>query len=89
MLKGVEACCMFKKVKVKDLTEGDWIQGDIKKGRKIILKYKRLGVDLKDIRKLKRNKIRKVTVKEGVPFLPAFLIAYIVTIIVGNFIFVF
>jgi len=89
ILKGVEACCMFKNVKIKDLMEGDWIQGDVKKGRKIILKYKRLGIDLKDINKLKRNNIKSVIVKEGVPFLPAFLIAYIVTIIIGNFIFIF
>ncbi|MBW2991054.1 A24 family peptidase [Candidatus Woesearchaeota archaeon] len=84
----VEKTCMIKQIKVKDLTEGDWVVSPVtkKKGRKerVILKPTRIGVTLKQIALLKKHSIRKVTVKIGVPFVPSFLIAYVLTFALGN-----
>jgi len=65
--------CMEKFVKPKDLTEGDWIVNDIKVGNKTIRKSVH-GLSVRDIEFLKKN-AKKVLIREGVPFTPAFLIA--------------
>lgn len=80
----VEKVCMIKKISLSKLTEGDWIVGDVVKGKKIILKPSKTGVTLKEIEMLKKNKIRDVTIKIGIPFVPSFLIAYILTYLLGN-----
>lgn len=84
----VEKTCMIKQVMVKDLTEGDWVVNPVvkKKGKKmrIILKPTRTGITLQQIARLRKHNIRKVTVKIGVPFVPSFLIAYILTFWLGN-----
>ncbi len=89
----VEKTCMIKQVKVKELTEGDWIINPIvkKKGKKerMVLKPTKTGVTLKQIALLKKNNIRKVTIKVGVPFIPSFLVAYILTFVLGNWIMYF
>lgn len=91
--KSVEQSCMFKKVKPDELTEGDWVEDDIKIGRKKIYSKKELGVSKKHIALLKkyysRGKIRKITVKEGIPFVPSFLIAYAVTLFFGSWFLMF
>ncbi|MBW2992569.1 hypothetical protein KY345_05105, partial [Candidatus Woesearchaeota archaeon] len=82
--KSVEQSCMFKKVKPVELTEGDWIEDDIKIGSKKVYSKKELGVSKKQIKTLKKyyekGRIRKITVKEGIPFVPSFLLAYLVTL---------
>lgn len=80
----VEKTSMIKQIKVKDLTEGEWIISNVEKNKRIILKPTRTGVTLKQIALLKKHRIRKVTVKIGIPFVPSFLIAYILTFTVGN-----
>ena len=86
----VEKTCMIKDVLVSKLTEGDWIVSDVtkKKGKKekVVLKPTRTGVTLQQIALLKKNNIRKVAVKIGVPFVPSFLIAYAMTFLFGNWI---
>ncbi|KYK25473.1 hypothetical protein AYK26_06065 [Euryarchaeota archaeon SM23-78] len=80
----VEKISMIRKIKVKDLTEGDWIVKDVVKKNKVILKPVRTGITLKQIALLKKHRIRQVTVKIGVPFVPSFLIAYVLTFLLGN-----
>ncbi len=80
----VEKVCMVKKINVSKLTEGDWIVGDVVKNKKILLKHEKTGVNLEDIAMLKKKKIKEVIIKIGVPFVPSFLIAYIITFAVGN-----
>ena len=91
--KSVEQSCMFKKVKPRYLTEGDWIQDDIKIGRKKVYSKKDLGVSKKQIQELKRyyseGKIGKITVKEGIPFVPSFFIAYLITLFLGSWFMMF
>ncbi len=49
---------------------------------------KDLGIEKKQIKRLialyKQGKVRKVLVKEGIPFVPSFLISFILTFLLGN-----
>ncbi|MBD3309600.1 hypothetical protein GF351_00085 [Candidatus Woesearchaeota archaeon] len=89
--KAVEQSCMIRPIDPEKLTEGDWIEKEVKVDGNHIAGPKDLGVDRKQIRKLVRLKrqgrIKKIIIKEGIPFLPSFLIAYLVTLIFGNFVF--
>lgn len=55
------------------LTEGDWLFEDVKVGSKIVKKTVH-GLSLKDIEILRKAK-KKVWIKQGIPFSPAFLLA--------------
>jgi Flp pilus assembly protein protease CpaA len=72
--KGIEAAFMFRIVSGKDLKEGDWLVEDIKIGDKII-RADWDGLLLDDIEVLKKRRFIKI--KEGLPFVPAFLIAFL------------
>ncbi len=84
----IEKSCMLKRVPPEKLTEGDWIAKDIVVGGKRITGPKDLGVSreqIKELKKLKKQKkIDRVLIKEGIPFVPSFLIAFIVTWLWGN-----
>ncbi|MFP4524170.1 MAG: prepilin peptidase [Candidatus Woesearchaeota archaeon] len=43
-----------------------------------------LGISRRQIAALRHAGVKEVAVKEGIPFVPSFLIAYLVTIILGN-----
>ena len=75
---------MVKNVSVNKLVEGDWIVGDIKIKGKYICGPKDLGISMTQISLLRKNHVKEVLVKEGIPFVPAFLIALIVSLIFGN-----
>ena len=92
-VKAVEDSCMLKFVKPQQLTEGDWIAKEIKIGGKYIAGPKDLGIEKKQINKLisfyKKRKIKKVLIKEGIPFVPSFFVAYVLTLVFGNLVFLF
>lgn len=87
-IRAIEKSCMQKLVEPSKLTEGDWIVKDIFVEGKFVTGPKDLGISKGKIRKLvefyKKRKIRKILVKEGIPFVPSFLMAYIFTLIFGN-----
>jgi len=87
--KAVEDCCLIKNAKVEELTEGDWIVKDIKIKGDYICGPKDLGISKQQIRKLKKNKIKNVLIKNGIPFIPSFLIGFIITYFLGNVILLF
>jgi len=91
VIKSVENSSMLKYVNPSKLTEGDWIAKEIKVDGKYITGPKDLGIEKKQIKKLislyKKNKIKKIQIKEGIPFVPSFLIAFVITVIWGNLIF--
>lgn len=74
--KSVEDCCMIKLVSYKNLREGDWLAEDVKVGiGKIKANWEGLSSeDIKLIRKYKKF----VKIKHGIPFVPAFLISYLI-----------
>jgi len=72
-LKAVE-CCMIKLIMHEKLTEGDWIEQDVRVNGKWIRKNVH-GLSLKEIELLRKYK-RRILVKEGIPFVPSFLFAF-------------
>jgi prepilin signal peptidase PulO-like enzyme (type II secretory pathway) len=81
--KVVEKVCMLKEYPVGKLTEGDWIAKDVKIDGKVVAGPKDLGATKEQIALLKKH-VKHVMVKEGIPFVPSFLIAFVVSIIWGN-----
>lgn len=73
-LKSIDKC-MIKLVSPEKLTEGDWLEEEIKIGKQKIKKSVH-GLSLKDIQLLRRHH-KKALIKEGIPFVPAFLISLI------------
>lgn len=76
--KAVDDVCMVRNIKTSDLREGDWINKDIKLGRKTI-RASWAGLSKKDILVI-RKKYKHIKIKQGIPFVPVFLIAYVVLI---------
>jgi len=76
--KSVEEVCMIKKIKTKYLTEGDWLYNDLKIGNKTI-KASWDGLSKKNI-ELIRKQYKEVKIKQGIQFVPVFLISFVVLI---------
>ena len=72
--KALEKVSMVRVVGGRELREGDWLVDDIKVKGKVI-KADWDGLSSGDVRLLKEKK--KVNIKEGLPFAPAFLIAFL------------
>ena len=66
---------MIKEKNPEDLREGDWLVKSVSVKGKII-KAAWEGLSLEDIELLKKNK-KRVFIKDGIPFVPAFFIALI------------
>jgi len=90
-LKLIEKYCMISYVPIKNLTEGDWLVKEIRSG-KTIVRPRAIGLIDEDLTKLnqlyKHGKIKEALIKIGIPFIPAFFFAFLVTSLVGNVIFV-
>ncbi|MBD3354734.1 hypothetical protein GF361_01975, partial [Candidatus Woesearchaeota archaeon] len=86
-VKAVELSSMYKWISPEKLTEGDWIAKKVKVNGKVITGPKDLGIEKAKIKKLiklkKKGKIKKVKVKYGIPFVPSFLIAFILSLAFG------
>jgi len=76
-LMALDKSCMIRLVHPRELSEGDWLEKDVKVGKKII-RASVHGVSKEEIRALRKAN-KKVFIKEGIPFVPAFLIAYLIT----------
>lgn len=88
-IEAVERSAMFKEIKVSKLTEGDWITKDLRINNKLIYSKSSPGIEKHQINLLKKSGIKYVPIKDGIPFVPSFLIAIITTLIFGNFIILF
>src|SRR3989338_8374828 len=92
-VKAIEKSAMYRLVEPSKLTEGDWIVKDVYVGGKYITGPKDLGIEKKQIRKLielyQKGKVRKILIKGGIPFVPSFFIAFVVTFAYGNLILTF
>ncbi len=87
-IKAIEKSSMYKFVEPMKLTEGDWIVNDVYVDKQYVCGPKDLGISKNQIKKLiklrKQGKVKRILVKEGIPFVPSFLIAFLVTLIFGN-----
>jgi Flp pilus assembly protein protease CpaA len=80
----IEKVCLIKNVAPDKLTEGDWIAEDIKHKGKLLCGPSDLGIEKEQIALLKKYKIKQVLIKVGMPFVPAFLVAYTITVMYGS-----
>jgi len=92
-IKSVEKVCMIKQINPDKLTLGDWIAKEIKHGKKVIAGPGDLGIEKHQLEQIlalyKKGLIKKVVVREGIPFVPSFLMAFLVTEFVGISLFSF
>ena len=79
--KAIDETCMIKKINPKELTEGDWLYKDVKISKNKIIKANWEGLSLKEIKLLKKSK-KQILIRQGIPFVPVFLIAFLVLIYV-------
>jgi Flp pilus assembly protein protease CpaA len=76
--KSIEQSCMLKEILMSKARVGDWLEKEIKVGGKVIQPHWE-GLSEEDVQLLKKHK-GKILIKEGVPFTPAFLIAFAVIV---------
>ncbi len=81
----VEQSIMIKPMALSKLREGDWLYKPVYYKKRLILDNKKPSLTKKDISALKRFNIKSVIVKDGIPFVPAFLISVLISLIFGNF----
>jgi len=79
--RSVENSCMIVGVPGNKATVGDWLYEKVKVRGKIV-KPNWEGLSEEEVRLL-RN-VKKVKIKQGVPFVPVFLIAFVILIILKN-----
>ncbi|MBU1111197.1 MAG: A24 family peptidase [archaeon] len=88
LISAVEDSCFVKKIRVSKLTEGDWLAKDVHVNDSLVMTARTL--ERKDLHKLLKlaldNKLKYVIIKEGIPFVPSFLLAYIL-LLLGDWIF--
>lgn len=86
--KAIDKVCMIKNVDVSKLSEGDWLYHDVRAGRDLI-KASWDGLSQEQIEKIKR-KYKKIKIRQGIPFVPVFLISFLILLglfyfsVVGN-----
>jgi len=74
--KSIETCVLVKRISYKDLREGDVLVQDVRVGRNVVKKDWE-GLSKKEIEVLKKAR-KNVLVREGIPFVPGILIAFLV-----------
>jgi len=91
VLKAVERACMFKFISPSTLVEGDWIAQNVNVGKYSYIPS-RSGIELNDIKDLQKleklGKLKQVKVKEGLPYIPAFLVGLLVSLFFGDMMFI-
>jgi hypothetical protein len=84
IIKILEQIAFIKDLPVDKATEGDWVAEDILVHGKTIVRKKDLGITKEQLAELKelaaKGKLQTVKLKYGIPFVPSFLIAFIVTV---------
>ncbi|MBS3073003.1 prepilin peptidase [Candidatus Pacearchaeota archaeon] len=85
--KSVEQSCLLKYISHKDLMPGDWLAREIKfkikPGNKVkVISPSWEGLSAYDISLIKKYYNKQVLIKQGIPFSPAFLLAFIVLILI-------
>lgn len=76
--KTIDDDCMIKKMPVRNVTEGDWLAEKLKIRGKII-RPSWDGLSKEEIR-LIRKKYKTIKIRQGIPFVPVFLIAFLIFI---------
>lgn len=80
--KAVENSCMIINIETRKLTIGDWLAEKVKVKNNII-KPNWEGLDEEEIKLIQKFK-KKVKIKQGIPFSPSFLFAFLILILLKN-----
>lgn len=72
----VEESCMIKELDGKKVTVGDWLYEEVKIGKKRI-KPNWEGLSEQEVLMLRKSR-KKIKIKQGIPFTPSFLLAYLI-----------
>jgi Flp pilus assembly protein protease CpaA len=85
-VSAVEKTCFYHSRSPLKLTEGDWLSQPVIINKKQIMGTRTLSrADLEELQRLhKTHKLETVRIKEGIPFIPSFLFAYIVITFAQN-----
>lgn len=90
-VRSIEQTAMQKWLPVSKLTEGDWVVNEVVVDGKYVCGPKDLGLSLEQIAALKRlrgkRKVSRVLIKEGIPFVPTFFLAFLATELLGSWYF--
>lgn len=85
VIRAVEQVAFVKELPVAKVTEGDWVAADVVVEGRTIVRKRDLGISpeqLQELRALaKKGKIKIVHVKYGIPFVPSFLLAFVVAVV--------
>ena len=85
VVKVIEKIAFVHDLPLHKVTEGDWVAEDILVDGKIIVYKKDLGISAEQIAELhalaKKKKIKTVKIKYGLPFVPSFFIAFVITVL--------
>lgn len=77
-VKAVEQTCFVKQQPVEDLVIGDWIIQEVRADGRVLVDESNTGITAQQIALLKEHDVETVKIKEGIPFVPSFLLAYVV-----------
>jgi len=90
VFKSVENACMYKFIAPKKLVEGDWVVDEVKIAG-THYKPNKSGIEKKDILKLieleSLGKLEKIKIKEGLPYVPAFMLGLLASLFYGDLMF--
>lgn len=82
--KSVEESCLIKQLTSKQVTEGDWLYEDIVvHGKRIRANWD--GISSKELELIQKYSKKKILIKQGIPFTPSFLFAFIGLLIGSKF----
>lgn len=73
--KGLEEIVMIKAIDPKQVRLGDWLSQDVKVGKQVV-KSTFDGVTKEELVILQKSK-KKILIRDGIPFVPGFLIAFL------------
>lgn len=80
-VKIVEESLMRRQVKPRNLVEGDWVVGGARVGKKWVIPKDNYGATKEQIAYLrKKAPSMTLTIKEGIPFVPSFLVALLIAL---------
>jgi len=77
---------MIKKVRVSELTEGDWVVDRVVVDGEVLFDPKKsVDANLEQISLMKKKGVRSVRIIEGIPFTPSLLLAFLLTMVKQDF----
>lgn len=84
---------MQRWVTASELETGDWVLQDVVVGKKVIISKGNPGLTQEQIGLLKNlsksRKVKKILIKDGIPFVPVFLFSYLASSFYGDIIYKF